>query len=702
MIIVYAHNATDFTHNGLAPLMPSVCDVTEELNGAFELALSHHVDEEGRWQFIQEFAIIKAPVPPGRPPQLFRIYKPEKTLSRNFTANARHIFFDSLSDFIETLTATGTVNAIMQAINAARIIMPGRFAMSSDILGTYTFEITNMNPVQAIADSNIGLARKVGGELLRDNFSLALNHAIGHDHGVEIRYRKNLTGIKSSIDVSDVITVIKPIGRDSDGLELPLPEQYVYSPLVGNYPYQSIRVVNFNDVRMARLVWISYGEGGWWEFQGPGFRDKNLLYAELRRLAQAMFANGADLPVVNMTIEFFNLGDTEEYAEYKALETVSLGDIVTVKHEELKIDIKAKVTKYVYDAIQERYKTINVGPIPNNIVKVIGNMNAVSSSALNTIAQIEGGASGGMDVDSIMNTISIMQGQIFALEQAPPPAGGGGGTNIIHNWDFRNPVNQRALTVYSGGFGYCLDRWLRESSATITIASNGVQINSTATGDLSLHQIIEFPTLYLGKTYTISILVNDVLYSGTFTLPGTAPGSTTYYGNVTFPGGTLSLLTIVIGGVFQALYFAIRANYGSFTVQAVKMEVGDNSTLSDDPPVDFGRELEICQRFFEKSYNYSVAPGSSSAYGVLTVNGVNIDGTYIPGFLYRTRKRAIPTVTIYSSTGVLNAAYHSSAIVVNNVMANSPGDFGVRLLEGFTSQPTSGLYYMHYTASADL
>ncbi|NCB53039.1 MAG: hypothetical protein EOM54_14375, partial [Clostridia bacterium] len=33
------------------------------------------------------------------------------------------------------------------------------------------------------------------------------------------------------------------------------------------------------------------------------------------------------------------------------------------------------------------------------------------------------------------------------------------GQNILHNWDFRNPVNQRGASWVSGANTYGLDRW---------------------------------------------------------------------------------------------------------------------------------------------------------------------------------------------------------------------------------------------------
>ncbi len=66
MISVYSAGHTDFTRNGNAVLMPTECTVTEEAGGSYELAMAHPVDDQGKWEYLQTGAIIKAPIPTRR------------------------------------------------------------------------------------------------------------------------------------------------------------------------------------------------------------------------------------------------------------------------------------------------------------------------------------------------------------------------------------------------------------------------------------------------------------------------------------------------------------------------------------------------------------------------------------------------------------------------------------------------------------
>ena len=52
-------------------------------------------------------------------------------------------------------------------------------------------------------------------------------------------------------------------------------------------------------------------------------------------------------------VKFQELSQTEEYKDYKHLQSVYMADTVTVEHQEDGIDIKAKVIAYKYDPIKK-------------------------------------------------------------------------------------------------------------------------------------------------------------------------------------------------------------------------------------------------------------------------------------------------------------------------------------------------------------
>lgn len=54
MICIYEHDCVDFATNGLGALQPMSCEVTETLNGEWELELTHDIDAYGKWTLLQE------------------------------------------------------------------------------------------------------------------------------------------------------------------------------------------------------------------------------------------------------------------------------------------------------------------------------------------------------------------------------------------------------------------------------------------------------------------------------------------------------------------------------------------------------------------------------------------------------------------------------------------------------------------------
>ena len=68
MICVYPPDCTDFSTNGNGALTPMSAEVTETLNGEYELQLEHPIDPEGKWQRLMEGCILRAPVPAAMTP----------------------------------------------------------------------------------------------------------------------------------------------------------------------------------------------------------------------------------------------------------------------------------------------------------------------------------------------------------------------------------------------------------------------------------------------------------------------------------------------------------------------------------------------------------------------------------------------------------------------------------------------------------
>nr|WP_246582886.1 phage tail spike protein [Clostridium mobile] len=331
----------DFTHNGICILEPSYCVVEEELNGIYELELEHSIDTNDRWQYLVEGNIIKASTPQGD--QLFRICRKQKTMNNVFV-NARHIFYDLVDNFLEDVRPTNLNGAGALEWILSNTQYHHNFKSTSDIETLNTAYFIRKNPVEAINT----VIEKWSGELVRDNYIIKLLTQRGEDRGVTIRYGKNLIGIEEQLDLDSVITKLVPQGFNG----LLLPERYIDSPLINNYPHPKICKFEFSNVKID---------------EENGITEEKAV-TELRKVATDwMDKNKIDIPKVNYTVNFVELSKTEKYKDYAVLERVYLGDIVTVKHEKLGFDLKSKVIKYRWDSIREKYIEIELGNFKENI-----------------------------------------------------------------------------------------------------------------------------------------------------------------------------------------------------------------------------------------------------------------------------------------------------------------------------------------------
>ncbi|GAB6174510.1 hypothetical protein JCM15765_39880 [Paradesulfitobacterium aromaticivorans] len=337
MINLYDSIETNFTYNGLVVLRDcKSAFVEEELNGKYELELEYPIDTRGKWAYLIEGNILKADG------QLFRIYHKEKTMT-GIKVSARHIFYDLLDNLVESciignLNAAGALNAILSDTQYTQ----GYTSMSDiDVSNTYT--IYKQNPVGAILGEN-GVISRYGGELVRDNFTISLLQERGMDRGVLVSYGKNIVGIDETLDMGGVVTRILPIGKDG----LLLPEKYLDSSLIGNYPHPIVKPVEFTDIDTE---------------------------AELRTAGQN-YLSQYDKPLVNYAVDFIELTKTEEYKHYSILETVYLGDTVTVRHSKLNLDLKCKVIRIKKNELINRIEEVELGSFRLNIADTLSGINS--------------------------------------------------------------------------------------------------------------------------------------------------------------------------------------------------------------------------------------------------------------------------------------------------------------------------------------
>lgn len=372
MIRLFASNETDFTHNRYILKNVTSCEVNEVENGVFDLTIEYPINFD-----IQEEAHIKAPTPRGE--QVFTIERITKTLN-GYKAYAidymsyklKHNFLDDVRPTL--LSCQNSMNYVF-----SRTATPVPFIGTSDILEAKTAYYVRMNPLQALIGAENSILNTYGGYLIRSGMNIHIMKE-PKDIGYEIRLGKNLLGVEQNIDISNVITRLYPTAVLQDNNVAILPEKYVDSPYVLNYAEPFIKEFPVTLTTEEKTL------------------STPAIYEIMRAKAQEEFLKGIDLPSINYKIDFVQLekitriphssntglakfthdelsnsthnelslsvhgvafGDPTDVL--KKMNELDISHMVSIYVPKLGIYVKARVIKYSYDGLKERFKSIELG-----------------------------------------------------------------------------------------------------------------------------------------------------------------------------------------------------------------------------------------------------------------------------------------------------------------------------------------------------
>lgn len=376
--ILYAANETSYNHQGLGALSDVIsCVVSEERNGAYTLNMVYPIDGIHYEDIALSCVLSVIPYDGCINHQLFRIYKIKKPMNGKVTVEAEHISYQ-LSLIPAMPFSALTVNAALQgfASNAAESC-PFSFWTDKTTEARYT------QTIPASIRSRLGgvsgsILDVYGGEYEWDNYITKLHNSRGINQGVTLRYGKNITDIKQEENIQNVITGICPYYASEETV-VTLPEKVIESEYASNYPFN----------RTVALDMTNYF-------------DEVPTQAQLRQKAQSYIENNSiGIPKVSIDVSFLALWQTEEYKDIAPLERVKLCDTVNIYFEKLGIEATAKVIKYEYDVIAERYKKITLGDAKSSLSTKIAEQSAkIKESA--TVTELE---------NAVNNATSLITGQ---------------------------------------------------------------------------------------------------------------------------------------------------------------------------------------------------------------------------------------------------------------------------------------------------
>ena len=371
MIQVYSPDNTDYEHNGNMTLLPEEATIHVVLNGEWTATIEHPIDQEGRWKYIVDNAVVKMPSFNGE--QLFRIQNKEKSDS-GVSAELTPIFLDAKEDcFLVDIRPTEKNGQealdIMTAQNK-------KYSVKSNIKTISTAYYQTKNLIEAInGDDENSFVNRWGGEIIYDNYNATINKRIGGDYGVQVLYGKNIVkdGFSETVDMSDVVTRIVP--KAYNGYMLEGDEPWIDSPLIEKYPTVHYGVMTFEDVKMR----TDASEDD--EENGVIICDtQEELEKALKKKCEEQFEAGVDKPKITIKVDMELLQNTELYEDVMELEKVLLGDTVHCNHSKLRIISDARAIELEWDAIKNKIKSVTLGDFQYNFL-------SNASSVMNRVEQ---------------------------------------------------------------------------------------------------------------------------------------------------------------------------------------------------------------------------------------------------------------------------------------------------------------------------
>lgn len=373
--ILYNSDEIDFTSNGLGQLteLYSV-DIQEQRNGLLTFTGLYPVTGQ-HYGDISEGRIILAKPSPLDDNHAFRIVNTQLDIAdHSLQIEADSITYDLTHNIVKSVTMKGTGSTAMNQLQEA-IVNPSIFTLYSDITTSSTSTLNYVNPMEAIAGTQGSFLQYWGGEMKRENRRVAMLNRRGRYNVATFRLGKNISGLRYTVDTSNLVTQVIPTVNLTEGNTTRYLEgATVSSKRVGNYPIkytQSVDVtdkitINDGDTDKAIIDRINAYAGNWF--------------------AQSENTN-KDLPDVTIEVDVLSLQDSADYADkFAKLETIGLTDTVTVYVPEYGVNVTAIVNELHYDPIGERVTSLVVGTAKVSFADA--NQNAVSDLQ-NKVIQVQ-------------------------------------------------------------------------------------------------------------------------------------------------------------------------------------------------------------------------------------------------------------------------------------------------------------------------
>ena len=307
--------------------------------------------------------------------QLFRLTEPVIDNDKmTVKVTGKHVSYDLAADLIKPISIYQASPAMMMGIITGSLMVPYRGTiatdMSSDDHGTYTGEIKGKNGMFALLDPDKGLVGTFDAKFTRDNWDLFVMEKTMTDRGYRIRYGVNARGITWKKSSSNLITRVVPVAKDENGGDLYLPEVWIDSEYISDYP-----VIMMEQIKVEGQVGKAKDASA-----DTTWTESDLL-DEMREKAEERFTvDHADQIYEEVTVQIELLEDTAEYAWLKNLKDLVLYDVVKAIDERTGLNKQLYVSELEYDSIRGEITGIKLTNIQDYDIRTVAGYNVKNNS----------------------------------------------------------------------------------------------------------------------------------------------------------------------------------------------------------------------------------------------------------------------------------------------------------------------------------
>ncbi|QSQ09784.1 hypothetical protein H0A61_02165 [Koleobacter methoxysyntrophicus] len=334
---VYDKFETDFNHSGLAVLENAYkVKITEVLNGEFILSFFIPIKDE-KFQYIQEENYVKVDG------QIFIIKKIKKQRTEEGKLLAEifceHVSYELLDFYLEPVTYENqTISYI-----AGKILENTPFSLQyTELDYNIDFNFEGGNRRKALFQ----LLQQIDGEVIFDNYNIAIVEQRGQNLATEFRVGKNIKKSVQEKSSDEIITRLYVFGKNGLTIEsVNNGLKYIDSDNINDFKYPKEKAVYFNDID----------------------NPNELLQAGQKYLQEN-----------NQTKVIYNI-DIIDLSKIYPVEKFSLGDTCRVLDEELSISVTARIMQYEYYPYDYENTKVVLGNYQENIVNTIDELQDTKS-----------------------------------------------------------------------------------------------------------------------------------------------------------------------------------------------------------------------------------------------------------------------------------------------------------------------------------